>query len=512
MLLHFRNHCGNFLLDHPTINAYVLRLLAINTAGAMDQEGLDVLAYLLRKNEQFDPFEPQVLRMLQQLSPSAEREKRIRVVEGVRSPSPQLSELHEMVQRFAFNQAIPRLEALLKATPHDIMVADTLLLADFLQGVSPGPWLDSFQPVKPLQPMWNRKLFLHYAGINDWVLGLPIFDQLPPSERGEYVLNGGAELFLKAGDRDRAIALYRESLELDPTQTPVRLRMEELLTPLQPRPDLIGSRPTAIYLYTYNKADQFRQTLESLRQTEIGPSPISILVNGCSDDSLTVARSAADLFPNNAVDIIDLPVNIGAPAARNWLINREHTWKHEYAVFLDDDVFLQHDWLAWFLAAMEQHPKAAVVGCKVLDPGTPAKYQYLYRSMAIVRDDLLKLSIARPSRQFDTGLYDFLRPTRNVMGCQHMFRTSALRQEPAFDIHFSPSQVDDIDHDILLCLKGYEVLYCGQVACVHAQSSGLTAKTGRGSLAFGNAAGNDVKLFYKHHDHLEALRALDSSL
>lgn len=512
MLAHLRNHIGNFLLDHPTINAYVLRLLAVHGEGGMTNEGLEALVYLLRKNEQIDPFEPQMLRLLHQLVPSPELEKRIRVVEGVQSAADQLPGLNETVQRFGFNQAVPRLEALLKANPHDVGVADTLLLSDFLQGQAPGPWLDTFQPVKPLQAHWDRRLFLHYAGINDVQNGLELFHQLPDTERGEFVLNGAAELLVKAGDRDQAVALYARSLELDPDQTPVRCRREELLSPLQPRPDLIAERPTAIYLYTYNKADQFRQTLESLSRTDIGQSPISILVNGCSDHSLEVARSAEALFPDNAVDIIDLPVNVGAPAARNWLINREHTWRHEYAVFLDDDVFLQRDWLAWFLAAMESRPKAAVVGCKVLDPGEPARYQYLYRSLAIVRNDLIKLSLARPSRQFDTGLYNFLRPTRNVMGCQHMFRTSALRQESAFDIHFSPSQVDDIDHDLLLCLKGYEVLYCGQVACVHAQSSGLTATTGRTSMAFGNAAGNDLKFFYKHRDHLDALRGLDSSL
>lgn len=510
VLAHLSNHLGNFILEPATISAYVMRLLEATKSGPLPPEALTRLAWLLTKYERLEPFETPNLRILAQIAPSPELEKRIRIVEGVCRNLDAWKRLHDAVQRFAFEWAVPKLEGLLATNRHDVMAAGTLLLADHLRGQPPGDWLATFEPVPPLRAVWERKLFLHHAGLGDAGRGLPLFERLEPQERNEYVLSGAAELFFKAGDRQRAIELHEASLAIDPEQAPVRLRLAELASPMRPRPDLLASRSSAVYLYTYNKADVLRQTIESLSQCELGGSAVSILINGCSDDSLAVAESAKQLFPENSVDIVNLPINIGAPAARNWLINREQTWSRDYVAFLDDDVLLQPDWLSWFLAAMEDRPKAAVVGCKILDPGSPARFQYLYRSIAIARPDLLKLSLARPSHQFDTGLYDFLRPTRSVMGCQHMFRTSALREEPFFDIRFSPSQVDDIDHDLLLCLKGHEVLYCGQVGCVHVQSSGLSVRTINNPLAFGNAVGNDIKLFYKHSGRLDELRALDS--
>ncbi len=507
----FRNHQGNFLFEPATISVYLMRLFEESAKGPLSPEALETLRYLLAKYEQLEPFELQTLRLLAQLFPSPALQKRIQVVEGVCRNLDAWKRLSEALQRFEFERAVPRLEAMLADNRHDVMIAGALLLADHLRGLEPGPWLSVFEPAKPLRAAWDRKLFLHYAGINSVEKGLALFEGLAPDERKEFVVNGAAELYMKAGEREKALELYQTSLDLDPAQTPVRFRRAELASPLAPRPDLLGTRTAAVYLYTYNKADLLRRTLESLRGTRIGQSAIAILVNGCSDDSLAVAESAAELFPENPVEIINLPVNVGAPAARNWLINREETWKRDYAAFLDDDVLLQADWMEYFLAAMEDRPKAAAVGCKILDPGTPAKYQYLYRSVAVARDNLFKLSIARPSHQFDAGLYDFLRPTRNVMGCQHMFRTTALQKAPFFDIRFSPSQVDDIDHDLLLCLKGFDILYCGQVGCVHAQSSGLAPGAKNNAASFGNAVGNDVKLFFKHRDHMDALKKLVAS-
>lgn len=54
-------------------------------------------------------------------------------------------------------------------------------------------------------------------------------------------------------------------------------------------------------------------------------------------------------------------------------------------------------------------------------------------------------------------------------------------------------------------------MYCGHVACVHHQASGLGSKTDRSDAPrIGNGIGNDVKLFYKHYDNMEQLRRLDN--
>ncbi len=51
------------------------------------------------------------------------------------------------------------------------------------------------------------------------------------------------------------------------------------------------------------------------------------LLNGCTDHSAAVVAKARERFPNNPVECIELPVNVGAPAARNWLLALPRTGK-----------------------------------------------------------------------------------------------------------------------------------------------------------------------------------------
>jgi GT2 family glycosyltransferase len=250
-----------------------------------------------------------------------------------------------------------------------------------------------------------------------------------------------------------------------------------------------------------------------LSTTDIGSARINILLNGCTDHSREVVNEALALFPDNEVTVHDLHVNIGAPAARNWLMRLPDVKKSDYIAFIDDDVIMQRDWLAQFLTVAESDEKIGAVGCKIVNPATPRPYQYLFRYVALASHGLLKLSIPAPPDQYDNGLYEFVRETRNVMGCQHLLRTSALEDIPAgFDIRFSPSQVDDLDHDIALCLNGFKIMYCGTVTCEHLQGSGISliAVQDWDANRTGNAMGNDIKFYFKHFEHMERLEALDN--
>jgi len=327
----------------------------------------------------------------------------------------------------------------------------------------------------------------------------------------EVNLNHAAEVARMGGDIPRAVELYERSLALDQSQAPVRFRLAELKRPSRKRPELVDQKRVAIYLYSYNKAEMLGATLTGLAASNIGSASVTVLLNGCTDGSLAAAQEAEKLFAGNTFTIIPLPVNIGAPGARNWLVNLSSTWANDYVAFLDDDVDVPKDWLEWYLTVAEADPKIAVVGCKVVFPGQPAKLQYLYRYVSIARGDLLRLSPSVIAHQYDNGFYDFQRETRSVMGCLHLLRTQALREVPNFDIRFSPSQMDDVDHDLCLCLAGYKVMYCGLVTCVHHQLSGLGQRTqARSPTMVGNCLGNDVKMFYKHFMRLSELGQLDS--
>ena len=83
-----------------------------------------------------------------------------------------------------------------------------------------------------------------------------------------------------------------------------------------------------------------------------------------------------------------------------------------------------------------------------------------------------------------------------------------LPDGPRFDLRYSPSQVDDIAHDLELRLAGGEVRYCGLVRCVHHQNTGGGFKRRMTPAQLGQVLGNDMKFFYSFSERLDGLRAM----
>ncbi|MDO9631397.1 MAG: glycosyltransferase, partial [Humidesulfovibrio sp.] len=488
VLVHFRNYQANFLLDKDLAVCYLNRFLTgFNDEGAACAR--QPLEYLLDKTLQLSPFERVNIRTKAVMDDPASRLK-VEILDRTNTQAETFHMIEGLDQTRDAEDIVLFLNTLLDAYPNYALAAGKLLEADFVMGRLPSSWLPKFLCPKRLQDDFNGMLFRHYAALGQLDEAERLWATLPPEDQREVNLNFAAEVASQRGDIPRAVDLYQRSLALDPAQAPVRFRLAELSSPSRKRPELVAQKKVAIYLYSYNKAKKLKATLASLAGSNIGPASITVLLNGCTDDSLAVAQWAQKLFPANTFTIIPLHVNIGAPAARNWLINLPSTWESDYVAFLDDDVDVPEDWLEWYLTVAEGDAKIAVVGGKVVFPGHPAKYQYLFRYVSVARDDLLKLCLPVPQHQYDNGAYDFIRETRSVMGCLHLLRTEALRKVPSFDIRFSPSQVDDIDHDLCLCLAGYKVMYCGLVTCVHHQSSGTGLHSDAADFArTGNSVG-----------------------
>jgi len=508
-LVHFRNYQANFLLDRDLAVCYLNRFLAAyaeEPAASVRQP----LEYLIDKCLQLSPFERVNIRTKAMLDDPAARLK-IEILDKTNFEPDTFKAIEGLDPVKDAADIAGFLPRLLDAHPSYALAAWKLLEAYFHLGRTPDSWLAKFKCPKRLQDDFNGMLFRHYAALGLAEKAEKCLQALPQEDLREVNLNFAAEAARMRGDTPRAIELYERSFALDATQAAVRFRLEELKRPSQKRSGLIGEKSVAIYLYSYNKAQMLKATLASLAASNIGTNPVTLLLNGCTDDSLAVAEQARKLFPKNEFTVIPLHVNIGAPAARNWLIHLPGTWKHDHVAFLDDDVDVPADWLEWYLTVAESDPKIGVVGGKIVFSGKPAKLQYLFRYVSVAQNGLLKLNLDAPSHQYDNGCYGFIRETRSVMGCLHLLRVDALRAAPDFDIRFSPSQVDDMDHDLCLCLAGYRVMYCGLVTCVHHQSSGTGMHSNAMDFArTGNSIGNDVKLFYKHLAHLDELRRLDN--
>jgi len=183
---------------------------------------------------------------------------------------------------------------------------------------------------------------------------------------------------------------------------------------------------------------------------------------------------------------VRLPCNIGAPAARNWLLSLPRIRDYDWIVFLDDDAVVPPDWLRYFGRAMRAFPSGAVYGCRVVDYANPLSMQstdlHLEAggptggpgSLEPAHERRFSISDLHYQVQ-DFGQFCYIRPCVSVTGCCHLFRRAALDAAGHFDLRFAPTQYDDVEHDIRHALRGEFAVYQGHLRVTHMQRTGQAA-------------------------------------
>jgi GT2 family glycosyltransferase len=302
----------------------------------------------------------------------------------------------------------------------------------------------------------------------------------------------------QAGDVATATAHLAAALAALPEHASAALALYDLATGWD-RATAPLPQSVAIALYTYNKAADCDATLDSLFASSIGDAWVTVLDNASTDATPEVLAAWQDRVGPERLTLIRLPVNIGAPAARNWLAADPRIGEAAFVAYLDDDVDLPRDWLARLFAARAAYPDAGVWGCRVLDAGNTAVAQGVGALFVpgTETDDTAALPWFGDAHaeSFDFGAFAHLRPCLSVMGCCHLFRTERLRAAGGFDIRYSPSQYDDVDHDLRLALSGHPPVYQGHLAVRHRRPAPVFAPPQPDQLAAGEA--NRSKLLAK---------------
>lgn len=307
-----------------------------------------------------------------------------------------------------------------------------------------------------------------------------------------------AQAFLAMGDTEQGRAELRRALREQPWRVGALMALHDLETGRNERLDALPGT-VAVLLYTFEKAGDLDSTLASLAASTLDGARLFVLDNGSADHTPQVLAAWADRLGPDRLRLIRLPVNVGAPAARNWLMHLPEVRAMDWAVYVDDDVSLPPEWLARLGAAAALYPNAGVWGCRVRDFARPSRIQSADAFLVP-----LEASTERHARRFelsnchhqtlDRGQFTYLRPCATVTGCCHLFRTSTLAAQGGFDLRYSPSQYDDLDHDIRLLLAGRVPVYQGHLAVGHFKSTGSQGTLGQSHYAVGYA--NQFKL---HH-------------
>lgn len=316
------------------------------------------------------------------------------------------------------------------------------------------------------------------------------------------------QALLAMGNREQAALEFQKALEAGPWRTSLALKLHDLEQGLDRKcAELAGG--LSILLYSWNKCAELDETLQSIFDSDLpqGDWRIVVLDNGSEDDTPQVLDKWSQEFGAKRFMRVDLPVNIGAPAARNWLMNLPEVREREFALYLDDDAVAPHDWLGRMGAAVQAYPNAGVWGCKVSDHASPVVMQAA--DYHIMPPDLTApaLDMARtepnPFRLSnlhlfvpDSGMFDFIRPCASVTGCCHLFRTSTLLDQGGFSLYLSPSQYDDMEHDLRLAQKGLFAVYQGHLRILHKKRTGAASRTSVREES--NALGNKYKMQAMH--------------
>lgn len=324
-----------------------------------------------------------------------------------------------------------------------------------------------------------------------------------------FALSRQGQATLAAGRRDEALRLLLRALAASPWQTSTALKAFDLLHGRDlERAPLPGS--VAVLLYSWNKAEELDATLEALHASDLARAKIFVLDNGSTDHTARTLTAWAERFGQERLERIDLPVNVGAPAARNWLMRLPEVGAFDFCAYLDDDALVPPDWLALFGAAVRRYPDSGVWGCKVVDFAAPARIQSADLHLTLPLDADPQASGFRLDRlapnpfrlsdlhiqTLDLGQFDFVRPCASVTGCCHLFRTQVLLESGDFAINLSPSQYDDVEHDLKLLAAGRFAAYQGHLAVRHRKRTGAAGRTSKSEEA--NALGNKYKMQVMH--------------
>ena len=285
--------------------------------------------------------------------------------------------------------------------------------------------------------------------------------------------------------RDEALAQWSVVLTHRPWHTNLFLRSDDVRRGRDQDGPLPEGRG-AVLLYSWNKAESLDATLASLAASSLGEACIIVLDNGSTDATPDVVRAWIDRL-GSMVKYVPLPCNIGAPAARNWLLTLPETRACDWLAFVDDDAVLPLHWLHMLGGAMRDYPGHPVYGCRVVHHDTPMTLQSVDLHLepggpsgsvnggedgqepAHVR----RFFLSRMAHQtLDFGNFSYVRPCLSVTGCCHLFRRAALDAAGPFDVRFSPSQYDDLEHDVRMALQGQWPVYQGHLCVRHMKQSG----------------------------------------
>jgi N-acetylglucosaminyl-diphospho-decaprenol L-rhamnosyltransferase len=262
--------------------------------------------------------------------------------------------------------------------------------------------------------------------------------------------------------------------------------------PLAPAPPDPAEADLAVVIVNYNAGEYLKRCLASLA-THRGDARVDVLViDNASDDGSHARAVAAHPWAR----LIENPTNVFLSPAWNQGIRET---KAPYVLLLNPDAEIWSGTLADYLEAARLHPRAGIVGPKVLNPdGTVYASGRAFPGLADAVGHALLGSVAPGNpftRRYRLQAWD--RTTERVVdwvsGCCMLMPRQALEDVSGFDENF-PLYAEELDIATRLRDAGWSVLFTPSVQIIHQ----IGVSTGR-SRRMLRMHSSSVYRYYRKH-------------
>jgi GT2 family glycosyltransferase len=241
----------------------------------------------------------------------------------------------------------------------------------------------------------------------------------------------------------------------------------------------------ALVVLNYNGCALLDECLASLRRLTV-PAEIIVADNGSTDDSLAHLRAH---HPD--VRVLTLKKNWGFAEGYNRALAQVTA---PWVALLNNDALPEPDWLAQLLAAAERHPRAAILGGKLLFGGLPAERGRVVQC-AGTRFTTAGTAFEIGWGQPDGGQYDAPTVTASIPGAALLIKRAVFVELGGFDPDYI-AFLEDVDLCWRAWLAGHEMWYEPSAVAFHGFGSswGGRASPRRIELMQRNRLANMVKL------------------
>jgi len=211
----------------------------------------------------------------------------------------------------------------------------------------------------------------------------------------------------------------------------------------------------AIIILNYNGRHLLDDCLNSLARLT---TPVEVVVadNGSTDGSVEHLHAQ---WPNARV--LAFERNLGFAGAYNRALAEVEC---EWAVLLNNDAVLAPNWLEILLDAARQHPRAAILGGKLLFSGERMPGRVIQCAGASYTDAGTAFEIGWG--QADHGQYDQPRVVASIPGAALLIKRAVFLELGGFDADYF-AYLEDVDLCWRAWLAGHEVWYIPQAEAQH---------------------------------------------